>query len=398
MLTGGGYAPCLSSAIAGLVTRYSELAPDVELIGYTHGYHGLLTGSAIVVDDEARRTIDRLHHFGGSPIGNSRVKLTNRADLIKRGLVREGDDPLHVAATQLRADGIDVLHTIGGDDTNTTAADLAAYLATNDYGLTVVGLPKTIDNDVVPIRQTLGADTAAEQTALFARNILAEHGANPRMLIVHEVMGRGCGWLTANAARKYLDWHARQEWVPSLGLTPDRWAIHAVYVPELRIDLDAEATRLRSIMDEIGCVNIFLSEGAGVSDIVAQLEADGTPVEKDPFGHVKLDTVNPGQWFAKRFGKAIGAEKNMVQKSGYFSRSAAANQFDQELIASMTRLAVDSALAGVSGVIGHDVERGGELRAIEFERIAGGKTFDVDEPWFAEMLATIGQPAGTRVR
>ena len=87
MLTGGGYAPCLSSAIAGLVTRYSELAPDVELIGYTHGYHGLLTGSAIVVDDEARRTIDRLHHFGGSPIGNSRVKLTNRADLIKRGLV-----------------------------------------------------------------------------------------------------------------------------------------------------------------------------------------------------------------------------------------------------------------------------------------------------------------------
>ena len=161
---------------------------------------------------------------------------------------------------------------------------------------------------------------------------------------------------------------------------------------------DAEATRLRSIMDEIGCVNIFLSEGAGVSDIVAQLEADGTPVEKDPFGHVKLDTVNPGQWFAKRFGKAIGAEKNMVQKSGYFSRSAAANRFDQELIASMTRLAVDSALAGVSGVIGHDVERGGELRAIEFERIAGGKTFDVDEPWFAEMLATIGQPTGTRVR
>ena len=64
----------------------------------------------------------------------------------------------------------------------------------------------------------------------------------------------------------------------------------------------------------------------------------------------------------------------------------------------MTRLAVDSALAGVSGVIGHDVERGGELRAIEFERIAGGKTFDVDEPWFAEMLATIGQPTGTRVR
>ena len=71
-------------------------------------------------------------------------------------------DPLEVAANRLAADGVDVLHTIGGDDTNTTAADLAAYLEEHDYHLTVVGLPKTIDNDVVPIRQSLGADTAAE--------------------------------------------------------------------------------------------------------------------------------------------------------------------------------------------------------------------------------------------
>ena len=68
-----------------------------------------------------------------------------------------------MAAEQLTRDAIDVLHTIGGDDTNTTAADLAAYLAAHDYDLTVVGLPKTVDNDVIPIRQSLGAWTAAEQ-------------------------------------------------------------------------------------------------------------------------------------------------------------------------------------------------------------------------------------------
>ena len=62
-----------------------------------------------------------------------------------------------MAAEQLTADGVDVLHTIGGDDTNTTAADLAAYLEAHDYDLTVVGLPKTIDNDIVPVRQSLGA-------------------------------------------------------------------------------------------------------------------------------------------------------------------------------------------------------------------------------------------------
>jgi pyrophosphate--fructose-6-phosphate 1-phosphotransferase len=84
-----------------------------------------------------------------------------------------------VAAEQLTRDGVDVLHTIGGDDTNTTAADLAPTCTSNGYELTVVGLPKTIDNDVVPIRQSLGAWTAAEQGALFARNIVAEHSSNP---------------------------------------------------------------------------------------------------------------------------------------------------------------------------------------------------------------------------
>ena len=103
-----------------------------------------------------------LHRYGGSPIGNSRVKLTNAADCVKRGLVKEGENPLRVAAERLASDGVTILHTIGGDDTNTTAADLAAYLGANGYDLTVVGLPKTVDNDVVPIRQSLGAWTAAE--------------------------------------------------------------------------------------------------------------------------------------------------------------------------------------------------------------------------------------------
>ncbi|GAB2683119.1 pyrophosphate--fructose-6-phosphate 1-phosphotransferase [Thalassiella azotivora] len=392
LLTAGGFAPCLSSAVGGLIERYTEVAPDVEIIAYRHGYHGLLTGTKVVVDDEARARASVLHRFGGSPIGNSRVKLTNDEDCRKRGLISEGQTALKVAAERLEADGVDVLHTIGGDDTNTTAADLARYLQEHGYGLTVVGLPKTIDNDIVPVGQSLGAWTAAEQASLFAQNVLAENGSNPRMLIVHEVMGRGCGWLTAEAARRYTAWHAEQEWVPSIGLSPERWAVHAVYVPELHVDLDAEAERLRAVMDEVGCVNIFLSEGAGVSDIVAQLEAAGEEVARDPFGHVKLDTINPGKWFAKQFAKRLGADKTMVQKSGYFSRSAAPNDEDLALIRSMTDLAVDCALRGEAGLIGHDDDRDGELRAIELDRVAGGKPFDTSVAWFGELLDGIGQP------
>ena len=397
MLTAGGLAPCLSSAVGGLIERYTDIAPDIELIAYTDGYQGLLLGNSIPITEEIRQNAALLHKFGGSPIGNSRVKLTNIADCVKRGLVQEGQNPLEVAANQLTADGVDVLHTIGGDDTNTTAADLAAFLHENGYELTVVGLPKTIDNDVIPIRQSLGAWTAAEQGAIYARNIIAEHGANPRSLIIHEVMGRNCGWLTAATADEYRHWLSEQAWNPGIGLDVRRWDIHAVFVPEMAFDLEAEAARLRGIMDELGCVNIFLSEGAGVTEIVAQLEAAGEDVPRDAFGHVKLDKINPGQWFAHQFADMIGAEKTQVWKSGYFARSAAANSDDLRLIHSCVDLAVECALRREGGVIGHDEERGDVLRAIEFDRIAGGKPFNIDVPWFGELLEGIGQAKGDKV-
>jgi pyrophosphate--fructose-6-phosphate 1-phosphotransferase len=393
LLTAGGLAPCLSSAVGGLIQRYTEVAPDVEIIGYLGGYAGLLQGRYLTVDDDVRAKAHLLHRFGGSPIGNSRVKLTNQKNCVKRGLIAPGDDPLHVAAQQLSADGVDVLHTIGGDDTNTTAADLAAYLKTHGHTLTVVGLAKTVDNDVVPIRQSLGAWTAAEQSALFARNIISEHSSNPRMLIIHEVMGRHCGWLTAAAAAKYREWVTAQEYA-GFGNDRRRWDIHGVYLPELTVDRDAEAKRLRAVMDEIGCVNIFLSEGAGVETIVEEMLARGEEPERDAFGHVKIDTINPGAWFAKQFAGMVGAEKTMVQKSGYFCRSAAANQADLELIKRCTDLAVDAAQRGDSGVVGEDEDAGNVLRVCEFDRIAGGKTFDTTQTWFGDLLTAIDQPQG----
>jgi diphosphate-dependent phosphofructokinase len=397
LLTAGGLAPCLSSAVGALIERYTELEPDIEIIGYRNGYAGLLGGEYTTVTPEVRKQAHLLHRFGGSPLGNSRVKLTNVEDCVKRGLVKEGQDPLHVAAEQLTKDGVDVLHTIGGDDTNTTAADLAAYLHENGYELTVVGLPKTIDNDVVPIRQSLGAWTAAEQGALFARNIIAEHSSNPRMLIVHEVMGRNCGWLTGATAVKHREWLGTQEFSGFGDNTALHWDVHGVYVPELSFDIAAEAKRLKAIMDETGCVNVFLSEGAGVSTIVDEMLARGEEPQRDAFGHVKLDTINPGSWFAKQFAGMLDAEKTMVQKSGYFSRSAAANDDDLALIRACANLATEAALRGESGVVGEDEDAGNVLRVCEFPRIKGGKEFDTSVAWFRDLLEAIGQPLGDPV-
>lgn len=397
ILTAGGLAPCLSSSIAGLIESYSKHAPEVEIICYRSGYKGLLQGDSFTISENARNNIGVLYQHGGSPIGNSRVKLTNVADCLKRGLVKEGENPLEVAAEQLTRDQVDVLHTIGGDDTNTTAADLAAYLKENDYALTVVGLPKTIDNDVFPIKQSLGAWTAAEEGAQFFANVVAEHNANPRMLIIHEVMGRNCGWLTAYTAALYSEHLHELNFLPEVGLSQERKDVHAVYIPEMEVDIAAEAKRLRAIMDDIDCVNIFISEGAGVETIVKEMEAAGETVPRDAFGHVKLDAVNPGRWFGKQFADMLGAEKTLVQKSGYFSRAAASNDDDIELIKACCDLAVECALRGESGVMGQDEDNNDRLCAIAFDRIKGGKPFDINSDWFEELLAKIGQPKGRKL-
>ena len=390
-LTAGGIAPCLSASIGALIEAYNESAPKAELMGYLNGYQGLLLGKSIAIPPSVREKTDILYEYGGSPIGNSRVKLTNVKDCVKRGYVKEGEDPLKLAADQLVKDGVNILHTIGGDDTNTMAAQLSFYLKENDYDLTVVGLPKTVDNDIFPITQTLGAWTAAEQGAVFFENIANENTTSHRQLIIHEVMGRNCGWLTAYTAKVYHDRLKQRNFLPEILIDQPRWDVDAVYIPEMDMDFEAECARLKSLMDEKDSVNIFLSEGAGTDAIIKEMEASGEQVERDAFGHVALDTLNPGQWFAKQFTDRLGAEKTLVQKSGYFGRSAAPNQQDLELIKASGKLGVSMALQSRSGVIGLDDDKGSELSLIDFKRIKGGKPFDYTVNWFNTLMAEIGQ-------
>ena len=388
-LTAGGIAPCLSASIGALIECYAETVPDAELIGYLNGYQGLLKGRFIEFPANARSGANILYKYGGSPLGNSRVKLTNTEDCIQRGLVNRGDLPLEVAAKRLQKDHVNILHTIGGDDTNSMAAELAKYLSENNYDLTVVGLPKTVDNDIVPITQSLGAATAAEQGALFFENIANENTTSSRQLIIHEVMGRHCGWLTAATARDYRNRLQDREFYPELLISMDRWDVDAVYIPELPIDLQAESERLKRKMDEKDCVNIFLSEGAGIETIVNELEAKNEEVPRDAFGHVRLDEINPGLWYEKQFSKKLEAQKVLVQKSGYFARSAPANAMDLDLIKRSASLAAECGLSGKNGVVGLDEDNNDELSLINFDRIKGGKPFNTDQNWFQDMLKEI---------
>jgi len=390
-LTSGGIAPCLSASLGRLIRNYSEKDTDVPMVGYLHGYKGLLIGHSISINKDVINQAEILYEYGGSPIGNSRVKLTNVDDCVKNGYIKDGDDPLKIAADQLIQDNVTILHTIGGDDTNTSAGELVEYLKNNNYELTVVGLPKTVDNDVYPIQQTLGAWTAAEQGAVFFENIANENTTSSRQLIIHEVMGRNCGWLTAATAMEYRNRLAKRAFLPSILIEKKRWDVDAVYIPEVRIDIVKEARRLKQRMDEKDSINIFLSEGAGIDSIVREMEENNEEVRRDAFGHVRLDEINPGQWFAKQFSRKIDADKVLVQKSGYFARSAKSNSKDLELIFQTADLAVECAISGQSGVVGLDEDNNNQLACIEFDRIKGGKQFNPNRDWFQSMLKEIEQ-------
>ena len=390
-LTAGGIAPCLSASIGGLIKSYNSVFPTAKLLGYLNGYKGLLTGQKITIPDSVKKNTKIFDRYGGSPIGNSRVKLTNIENCVQQGYINDGQVPLEVAAQQLIKDKVDILHTIGGDDTNTMAAELSFYLNDNGYDLTVVGLPKTVDNDVYPITQTLGAYTAAEQGAIFFENLSNENTTSSRQLIIHEVMGRNCGWLTAQTAREYRQRLDTKEFLPEALIERSRWDIDAVYIPEMPFNFEIECERLLSLMNEKDCVNIFLSEGAGTETIVKELESEGQEIKRDAFGHVALDALNPGKWFAKQFTKKLLAEKTLVQKSGYFARSAAPNKKDLELIKLSCELAVVSAKNGKSGVVGLDDNNDNKMGLIDFKRIKGGKPFDVNQEWFSSLLSEIGQ-------
>ena len=388
-LTAGGIAPCLTASIGFLIKEYNKINKKFEFIGYLNGYKGLLQGDYVKLNDFSN--IDNLNDFGGSLLGSSRVKLTNIDDCIKNNYINKNQIPLETAAQELIKNKIDILHTIGGDDTNTTAADLVKYLEEKKYKLTIVGLPKTIDNDVYPIQQTLGAFTAAEQTSNFFKNIVNENTTSSRHLIIHEIMGRNCGWLTAATAQEYRNRMRCRDFLPSILIDKDRWDVDAIYIPEEKIDVKAELQRLESRMNEKDSVNIFLSEGAGIDSIIFEMENKGEVVKRDAFGHVRLDEINPGQWFVKQFSKGINAHKILVQKSGYFARSAKPNKKDLDLIFQTADLAIECAIDGESGVVGLDEDRENQLRCIEFERIKGGKPFNPLNPWFQSMLKEIGQ-------
>jgi 6-phosphofructokinase 1 len=176
VLTGGGDCPGLNAVIRGVVMRLDH--ENIECVGITEGWRGLLERETLPLE---RQTVREILHVGGTILGSSRINPRKRENGMQRAIE-------NVEALEL-----DALVAIGGDDTLGVASDLHAQFA-----LKVVGVPKTIDNDLYGTDYTFGFDTAVN-VATEAIDRLRTTTESHRRVMVVECMGRTAGWIAAYA-------------------------------------------------------------------------------------------------------------------------------------------------------------------------------------------------------
>ena len=300
VLTGGGDCPGLNAAIRAVV-RKCEVGYGDEVLGYRDGWRGVIEGDRVPLDVAACRG---LLPRGGTVLGTSR---TNPYRV-------EGGEERSLAT--LEHDRIDALVAIGGEDTLGVASRMAAA------GVAVVGIPKTIDNDLSGTDVTIGFDTAVEIAADAIDRLHTTAESHDRV-IVCEVMGRHAGWIATYA-----------------GIAG---GAAAILVPEEPFDIDAVCDYLRRRHSKGRFASIVVAaEGA--------LPAEGTisvaSPEIDQFGHPRLGGI--GNTVAGEIEQRTGMESR-VTILGHVQRGGTPTAFDRVLATRFGTAAVDAAHGGAFG-------------------------------------------------
>lgn len=180
ILTSGGDAPGLNAAIRALCLT-GKNKYNMKFVGFHNGYQGLIDNDTIKLDSE---TVQNLYNQGGTFLGTSRVKpFKNPVPNPKTGLL-----PVEAIKETFKKNKLDALVCLGGNGTNTTASLLF------DAGFNVIGLPKTIDNDILGTDETFGFQSAIEVATAGLESIRTTARSHSRIMVV-EIMGHKVGWL-----------------------------------------------------------------------------------------------------------------------------------------------------------------------------------------------------------
>jgi ATP-dependent phosphofructokinase / diphosphate-dependent phosphofructokinase len=333
VLTGGGDCPGLNAVIRAVVLSAHELHDD-ESVGFLDGWRGVMEGRSVDLGPDRCRDLLPL---GGTVLGTSRTNPF---------ATEEG--PAAVLAT-LERQGIDAVVAIGGDDTLGVAERI------DTLGVTVVGVPKTIDNDLSGTERTFGFDTAV-QTATEAIDRLRTTAESHHRVIVCEVMGRHAGWIATYA-----------------GIAG---GVAEILVPEVPFDLDEVCSRLvgRHGSGRYSSI-VVVAEGAMPApgpDADAAAEAT-SPKSVDAFGHARLGGI--GAWLSDEIERRTGYESR-VTTLGHVQRGGTPTAFDRVLATRFGVAAVGAVHDGASGTM-VALQAGEIVRVPLAEAVGRPKTLDL---------------------
>ncbi|MEV7679182.1 6-phosphofructokinase [Streptomyces sp. NPDC088341] len=282
VLTGGGDCPGLNAVIRAIV-RKGVQEYGYEFTGFRDGWRGPLDGDTVRLDIPAVRGI---LPRGGTILGSSRTNPLKAEDGVRR--IREN----------LAEHQVDALIVIGGEDTLGVASRLS-----DEFGISCVGVPKTIDNDLSATDYTFGFDTAVG-IATEAIDRLHTTAESHMRVLVCEVMGRHAGWIALHS-----------------GLAG---GANVILIPERRFDVDQVCAWVTSRFKASYAPIVVVAEGAMPKDGDLVLK-DGT---LDSFGHVRLSGV--GEWLAKEIERRTGKEARTTVL-GHVQRGGTPSAFDRWL-------------------------------------------------------------------
>ncbi|GAA5114350.1 6-phosphofructokinase [Haloechinothrix salitolerans] len=301
LLTGGGDCPGLNAVIRAVVRKGIEVH-DWDLVGFRNGWQGPMTGDSrpLGLDD-----VDDILARGGTILGSSRTnpyKEDGGADKIKKVLAEQS---------------VDALVAIGGEDTLGVANRLT------EDGVNVVGVPKTIDNDLDATDYTFGFDTAVHIATEAIDRLRTTAESHHRALVV-EVMGRHAGWIALHS-----------------GLAG---GANVILVPEREFDVEQVVSWVERRFERMYAPIIVVAEGA-VPVGGAEVLHSG---ERDAFGHVRLGGV--GQWLAEEIADRTGKESRAVVL-GHTQRGGTPTAYDRVLATRFGLQAVDAVAEGDFGTM-----------------------------------------------
>lgn len=318
----GGPTAVINASLAGAIECAFSLKEIDTVYGMVNGIQGLLEDNIIDLNERFENNLSRLNRLSMTPamyLGSCRYKLSDDESEYKK----------IIAA--LKKYDIGYFFYIGGNDSMDTVDKLSKYTIENNIDIKIVGIPKTIDNDLMGIDHSPGFGSAAKYIALAVRNVAYDTSIySIKSVHIIEAMGRNAGWIAASSV---------------LARDSKNVAPHLIYLPEVPFSVDRFVNDVKEKLSEYNSVIVVVSEG--LKDENGEYISARNSVDK--FGHVMLSGT--GNYLKNIVEEQIGCKVRALEP-GILQRSAGhtASFTDMTEAQNLGRVAVQAAVEGKTGV------------------------------------------------